>query len=64
MADSSAAVCIAGRGLAGRDVDLGALVQEAGGDHAADAARAAGDERGAALQRERHLGVSPVTALK
>ena len=38
---------VARRGLARRDVDAGARPQEAGRDHAADAARATGDERAA-----------------
>ncbi len=52
---------VAGRGLARRDVDARALRQEAFGDHAADAARAAGDERAAALEREESGGVHGVS---
>ncbi len=53
--------CVAGGGLARRDVDLGAEGDEAGGDHLADAARAAGDERRAPGEGEevgRSHGVS------
>ena len=51
--DSSRAVASQAVGLARRDVDARALREEARGDHAADAARAAGDERGAARRARR-----------
>src|SRR5690606_21482031 len=53
---------VAGARLARGDVDLRALGDEAGGDHLADAARAAGDQGDAALQREEigeHSGGPP-----
>src|SRR5512140_1923998 len=41
--------------LAGGNVDFGALMQETFGDHLADAARAAGNQRCASFEREKVL---------
>ncbi|PAV72708.1 hypothetical protein WR25_01935 [Diploscapter pachys] len=52
---------VAGRRLAARDIDLRALGDEAGGDHLADAAAAASDERDLAVEAEEVGGVHDVS---
>ena len=57
---------LAGVGFARGDIDLGTLGQKAGGNHLANAARAAGHQRGFALDRKevRKVGVHKKDSVK